>query len=89
MGGWRSEEGVGVLRVVRAETPDSLRGENRHLVVDIGSTLLELTASCLEPVFRKAPIPSDQGEKRQLRMSHSWVGWVPVTRSELKCSLPA
>lgn len=63
MGGWRSEEGVGVLRVFGAETLDSLRGENRHPVVGIGSMLLELTASCLQPMFRKASIPSDQGEE--------------------------
>lgn len=54
VGDWRSAEGAGSLRLVGAETLDSLKGENGHFGVDIGTTLLELNASCLEPVSRKA-----------------------------------
>lgn len=58
-GDWRS--GVVCLRLVAAEASDSLKGENKQSTVHVGTTLLGLNASCLEPVFRKAPThPTDQ-----------------------------
>lgn len=56
VGDWRSGEGVGSLGLVGTEPSDSLKGENRHSVVDVGTTFMELNASCLKPIFRKAPI---------------------------------